>query len=220
MDRYPPIFVPHKRIAMRRASPCGTVGRLTRGLNLASIRQAGDTSDAGAGRANLRRGQLYRVGEVPTCGGPVVDCTPGSLQYTSAIFGTDVATDPPSPLIQLVRSIPIDFSGICSTSMLSFAFTAGEIDYGTLGGASVLIGGTAAGLDGTLVWDDTTNQTAPPPGSWASLVPYPRPGTTSTAPFANPNPAGISWWKLFCTSGGVDSTFGGIRNYTFEIRVV
>lgn len=66
---------PSKRIALRRASPCGTVGRLSRGFAQANVQRVGDTSDAGAGRANIKRAGIYRVGEVPTCGCPVVNYT-------------------------------------------------------------------------------------------------------------------------------------------------
>jgi hypothetical protein len=60
--------LPLKRWAMRRASPCGTVGRLSRGFNRAAITRVGDTSDAGAGRAFIARAGVHRAGETPTCG--------------------------------------------------------------------------------------------------------------------------------------------------------
>lgn len=62
---------PSKRIALRRASPCGTVGRLSRGFAQPNLQRAGDTSDPGAGRASLRRAGINRVGEVPSCGSTV-----------------------------------------------------------------------------------------------------------------------------------------------------
>src|SRR5882672_400262 len=62
------LYPQNRRIAIRRAGPCGTTGRLQRGLNRASLRRVLDPADVGANRANLKRAGLHRAGETPTCG--------------------------------------------------------------------------------------------------------------------------------------------------------
>jgi hypothetical protein len=57
-------LIPSKRLAKRRASPDGTLGRLSRGLDRANIQRAG-VPTAGAGRPSLKRAGLYRVGLAP-----------------------------------------------------------------------------------------------------------------------------------------------------------
>jgi hypothetical protein len=71
------LIIPSKRIAVRRAGPCGTTGRLQRGLNRATLRRVDDTSDPGAGRTNLKRSSLYRTGASPTCG----SCPSGTVLF-------------------------------------------------------------------------------------------------------------------------------------------
>jgi hypothetical protein len=68
--------IPSKRLALRRASPCGTVGRLSRGLAQGGLQRAGDTSDTGAGRPSLKRAGLYRVGQVASCAGTCLTLNP------------------------------------------------------------------------------------------------------------------------------------------------
>lgn len=200
-----------KRLALRRGSPCGTVGRLTRGLNRAFIQRAGDTTDAGAGRANLRPTGIHRVGESPTCGCPGTDCTPNALQYTSAFQGvTDQANNPPTPLNQFVRAIGVDFTCFCSSSPLAFNFTAGEINFAEIGGIHIFIGGTATGIDGTEVYATGPDATA---GMWVPILP-PRDGVF-TQNFASPG--GPSYVKVIGTPGG--GAFAGLRNWAFTITV-
>lgn len=83
---------PSKRIALRRASPCGTVGRLSRGFAQTNIQRAGDLSDTGAGRPSLKRAGIYRVGEAPTCSTPappLVAATGLTFEYlTKVTVGT------------------------------------------------------------------------------------------------------------------------------------
>lgn len=68
-----------KRVALRRASPCGTVGRLLRGFARPTLARVGDTSDPGAGRPSLVRVGLARAGSLATCG---ADCSPGQVLFS------------------------------------------------------------------------------------------------------------------------------------------